>query len=287
MRQWTHQHNVPTRRHKVVMPSLFMLCEGSKPNPGDLLLCEGRKSNPGDLLLCEGSKSNPGDLLLCEGSKSNPETFYYVRATNLILETFYYVMAANLILDILCWLVHQPPLSILFSTNNRYVPYPVCTAFSHYFPFQPRDWLGIRSLLLSPYYFLFESSPRFMLQLSPFLCCLNKALDSNAWSSFTSNNTKNLGGFGRADGSRKRCTCRHVGSWGSRARPLSKNLYLRVTGMSAVAGRICRQYGREEEGSEDLPSRRCVGEKGTGRGSGPFGSCGFPPSPPMTAWTMH
>ena len=154
MRQWTHQHNVPTRRHKVVMPSLFMLCEGSK-------------SNPGDLLLCEGSKSNPGDLLLCEGSKSNPETFYYVRAANLILETFYYVMAANLILDILCWLVHQPPLSILFSTNNRSVPYPVCTAFSHYFPFQPRDRLGIRSLLLSPYYFLFESSPRFMLQLSP------------------------------------------------------------------------------------------------------------------------
>ena len=154
MRQWTHQHNVPTRRHKVVMPRLFMLCEGSKPNPGDLVLCEG-------------SKSNPGDLLLCEGSKYNPETFYYVRAANLILETFYYVMATNLILDILCWLVHQPPLSILFSTNNRSVPYPVCTVFSHYFPFQPRDRLGIRSLLLSPYYFLFESSPRFMLQLSP------------------------------------------------------------------------------------------------------------------------
>ena len=76
MRQWMHQHNVPTRRHKVVMQSLFMLCEGSK--------------------------SNPGDLLLCEGSKSNPETFYYVRAANLILETFYYVVAANLILDILC-----------------------------------------------------------------------------------------------------------------------------------------------------------------------------------------
>ena len=63
MRQWTHQHNVPTRRHKVVMPSLFMLCEGSKPNPGDLLLCEGSKSNPGDLLLCDGSKSNPGHTL--------------------------------------------------------------------------------------------------------------------------------------------------------------------------------------------------------------------------------
>ena len=198
MQQWTHQHNVPTRRHKVVMPSLFMLCEGGKPNPGDLVLCEGSKSNPGDLLLCEGSKSNP--------------------------ETFYYVMAANLILDILCWLVHQPPLSILFSTNNRSVPYPVCTAFSHYFPFQPRDRLGIRSLLLSPYYFLFESSPRFMLQLSPLSSLFEQSLDSNAWSSFTSNNTKNLGGFGRADGSRKRCTCRHVGSWGSRARPLSKKL---------------------------------------------------------------
>ena len=55
----------------MVMPSLFMLREGSKPNPGDLVLCGG-------------SKSNPGDLLLCEGSKSNPETFYYVRAANLI-----------------------------------------------------------------------------------------------------------------------------------------------------------------------------------------------------------
>ena len=51
MRQWMHQHNVPTRRHKVVMPSLFMLCEGSKPNPGDLVLCEGNKFNPGDTLL--------------------------------------------------------------------------------------------------------------------------------------------------------------------------------------------------------------------------------------------
>ena len=74
-----------------------------------------------------------------------------------------------------------------------------------------------------------------------------------------------------------------MGSWGSRVRPLSKNLYLRVAGMSAAAGRICRQYGREEEGSEDLPSRRCVGEKGTGRGSGPSGSCGFPPLLVMTA----
>ena len=85
MLQWTHQHNVPTMRHKVVMSSLFMLCEGSIPNPGDLVLCEG-------------SKSNHGDLLVCEGIKSNPETFYYVRAANLILETFYYVRAANLIL---------------------------------------------------------------------------------------------------------------------------------------------------------------------------------------------
>ena len=95
------------------------------------------------------------------------ETFYYVRAANLILETFYYVRAANLILDILCWLVHQPPLSILFSTNNRSVHYLVCTEFSHYFPSQPRDRLAIWSLLLSPCYFLFESSPRFMLRLSP------------------------------------------------------------------------------------------------------------------------
>ena len=96
------------------------------------------------------------------------ETFYYVRAANLILETFYYVMAENLILDILCWLVHQPPLSILFLTNNRYVCFPVCTTFSLYFPFQPRDRLGIQSLLLSPCYFLFESSPRFMVvQLYP------------------------------------------------------------------------------------------------------------------------
>ena len=141
MRQWTHQHNVPTRRHKVVMPSLFMLCEGNKPNPGDLVLCEGSKSNPGDLLLCEGSKSNPGDLLLCDDNKSNPG---HTLLTCPPAATFY-----------------------PFSANNRFVPYPVCTAFSLYFPFKPRDRLGIRSLLLSPYYFLFESSPRFMLQLSP------------------------------------------------------------------------------------------------------------------------
>ena len=41
----------------MVMPSLFMLCEGSKSNPGDLLLCEGSKSNPGDLLLCVGIRT--------------------------------------------------------------------------------------------------------------------------------------------------------------------------------------------------------------------------------------
>ena len=74
-----------------------------------------------------------------------------------------------------------------------------------------------------------------------------------------------------------------MGSWDSRARPLLKNLYLRVAGLSAAAGRICGQYGREEEGSEDLPSRRYVGENGMGRGSRPSGSCGFPPSPVMTA----
>ena len=78
-----------------------------------------------------------------------------------------------------------------------------------------------------------------------------------------------------------------LGSWGSRARPLSKNLYLRVAGMSVAAGRICGQYGREEEGSEDLPRQRCVRENGTGRESGPAGSCGFPPSPAMTARAMH
>ena len=74
-----------------------------------------------------------------------------------------------------------------------------------------------------------------------------------------------------------------MGIWGSRARPLSKNLYLRVVGMLAAAGQICAQYDREEEGSEDLPSRCCVGENGTGRGSGPAGSCWFPPSAVMTA----
>ena len=74
-----------------------------------------------------------------------------------------------------------------------------------------------------------------------------------------------------------------MGIWGSRARPLSKNLYLRVIGLSAVAGPICAQYGKEEEGSEDLPSWRCVRENGTGRGSGPSGSYGFPPSVAMTA----
>ena len=78
-----------------------------------------------------------------------------------------------------------------------------------------------------------------------------------------------------------------MGSWGSRARLLSKNLYLRVAGMSTAAGRICAQYDTEEEGSEDLPSRRCVGENGTDRGLGPSGSCGFPPSAVMTASTMH
>src|SRR5215216_5684762 len=90
---------------------------------------------------CEGSKSNPGDLLLCEGRKSNPG---HTLLTCPPAATFY-----------------------PFSTNNRVVPYPVCTAFSHYFPFQPRDRLGIWSLLLSPCYFLFESSPRFMLRFSP------------------------------------------------------------------------------------------------------------------------
>ena len=72
-----------------------------------------------------------------------------------------------------------------------------------------------------------------------------------------------------------------MGSWGTRARSLLKKLYLRVVGMAAAAGRICGQYGREEEESEDLPSRRYVGENGTGRGSGPSGSCGFPPSAAM------
>ena len=67
------------------------------------------------------------------------------------------------------------------------------------------------------------------------------------------------------------------GSWGSRARPLSKNLYLRFVGMSVAAGRIYEQYGREEEGSEDLPSRRCVGENDSS------GSCGFSLSAAMTA----
>ena len=88
MRQWTHQHNVPTRRHKVVMQSLFMLCEGSKSNPGDLL--HVRAAN---LILETLYYVRAANLIL--------ETFYYVRAANLILETFYYVMAANLILDIL------------------------------------------------------------------------------------------------------------------------------------------------------------------------------------------
>ena len=86
-----------------------------------------------------------------------------------------------------------------------------------------------------------------------------------------------IGGFGRADGSRKRCTCRHVGSWDSRARLLSKNLYLRVAGMSAAAGRICGQYGREEEGSEDLPSQRCVGENGRAEDRAPPAAVGFLP----------
>ena len=42
--------------------------------------------------------------------------------------------------------------------------------------------------------------------------------------------------------------------------------------MSVAAGQICAQYSREEEGSEDLPSRRCVRENDTGRGSRPADS---------------
>jgi hypothetical protein len=87
---------------------------------------------------------------------------------------------------------------------------------------------------------------------------------STAWSSFTSNNTKNLGGFGRADRSRKRSTCSHVGSWDSRARPLSKELIpegRRDVARSAAGGRICPQYGREEEGVRGPPRAGAVSER--------------------------
>jgi len=77
------------------------------------------------------------------------------------------------------------------------------------------------------------------------------------------------------------------GEVGCRARPLSRNLYLRFCGMSAAADQLCGKYGKEDEGSEAHPSWRCVGENDTGRGSGPSGSCGFPPSAVMTTWTMH
>ena len=122
------------------MPSLFMPCEGIKSNPGDLLLCEGRKSNPGDLLLCEASKSNPGDLLLCEASNSNPGDLLLCEGNKSNPRHT---------------LLTCPPAATFypFSTNNRSVPYPVCTAFSLYFPFQPRDRLCIQSLLLSPVIF--------------------------------------------------------------------------------------------------------------------------------------
>ena len=81
----------------------------------------------------------------------------------------------------------------------------------------------------------------------------------------------------------------HADTWGAGAVEQGRfwRTYTWVIGMSVAAGRICGQYGREEEGSEDLPSRRCVGENGTGKGSGPSGSYGFPPSAAMTAWMMH
>jgi hypothetical protein len=180
MRKWAHQHHVPTRRHKVVMPSLLPRATNIQPRSGmvpNLVLFR-------HLLLREDSKSNPGHTLLT------------------------------------C-----PPATTFFpsSTNNRSGPYPVCTVFSLYFPFEPRDRLASLNNF-PPFYFLFESSPRFMLQLPPFLPCLNQVLDSTAWSSFTSNNSKKLVGFGTTDGSGKRSTCSHVGSWGSRARPFSKEV---------------------------------------------------------------
>ena len=89
--------------------------------------------------------------------------------------------------------------------------------------------------------FLLEPSPRFMLQLSHFLPCLNQLLVSLVRTSFTSNNSKSLGGFGTADGSRKRSTRNHVGSWGSRARQVSKEYILegrRDEAKTASGGRI-------------------------------------------------
>lgn len=72
---------------------------------------------PSLVILREGSKSNPRDLLLCEGSKSNPG---HTLLTCPAATTFY-----------------------PFSTNNGYVPYPICTAFSLYFPFnQETGWVS-------------------------------------------------------------------------------------------------------------------------------------------------
>ena len=80
-----------------------------------------------------------------------------------------------------------------------------------------------------------------MLQLFHFLPCLNQLLELTGWSSFTSNNSKSLGGFGTADGSRKRSTRSQVGSWGSRARQVSKE-YIpegrRHVAKTASGGRI-------------------------------------------------
>ena len=97
--------------------------------------------------------------------------------------------------------------------------------------------------------FLLEPSPRFMLQLSHFLPCLNQRFESTVWTSFTSNNSRSLGGFGTTYGSRKGSTRRELG--GVEQDRFQRNIYLRVVGMWQRRRREAAswpQYRREEEG---------------------------------------
>ena len=164
-----------------------------------------------------GSANHSGNLFLCEHGKSRPAPptpshflFCFDQETGPLPPPF---------------VIH--PDFFPFSTN-RPVGSPVSTTFPPLFPLEP--------------------SPRFMLQLSRFLPCLDQVLDSTVWTSFTCNSSK-IYGFGIANGSRKRSTCIHVGSWGSRARPVLKEDIPeghRDVATRAAGGRIYQQYGRGE-----------------------------------------
>jgi hypothetical protein len=74
-----------------------------------------------------------------------------------------------------------PPAATFFpsSTNSRSVPYPVCTAFSLYFPFEPRDRWPVSTTFppsISSLNQVLDSCYTF----PPFIPCLNQVLDSTA-----------------------------------------------------------------------------------------------------------